>query len=121
MSGAPMPPGREPQQVRVVNFAKLFGTLIASILTAVALLAAFSQITGYSAYTGDELESHRAERIQKELEEAEREARELEAPPEPEPEPEPESEGRSSRPEPTTYEECVSHPDYQLHECEAFR
>jgi len=93
--------------VRVVNFAKLFGTLVAAILTAVAILATFSQLSGYSAYTGDELESHRAERIRKEIEDAQRDATKEESPPD-----------TASPRDPQGYEECLGNPDYQIYECE---
>ena len=90
-----------PQRVHVVNFAKLFGTLVSAILTAVAILAAFSQLTGYSAYTGDELESHRGERIRQQLEDAQQEPG-----------------GTEGDSELNDYDKCVQEPSTTFEECE---
>ena len=53
--------------VQVVNFAKLFGTLVAAALVSVAIIMALSQATGYNLYTGDELQSSVSSRIQENL------------------------------------------------------
>jgi hypothetical protein len=86
--------------VQVVNFAKLFGTLVSAIVAAVAILATFSQLTGYSAYTGDELESHRAERIQQQLRDAQQGL-----------------DSGGADPGSSDYDKCIAEPSTTVEEC----
>jgi hypothetical protein len=63
------PPMEEQEKGRYV---RLYGTIVGGIVTAVLLLMAGSQIIGYDLYTGEELPSHVAERIQDAADEQEK-------------------------------------------------
>jgi hypothetical protein len=80
------PVEKKPDVPYELPWGRLYLTLLGAVISAVGLLAALSQITGYSAYTGEELPWHIAERLENQERERERdrEARKHE-PPRPEP------------------------------------
>lgn len=50
-----------------VDYRRLFATIVVAILVSVGIITVLSQATGYNLYTGDELESHQADRQRQEF------------------------------------------------------
>jgi hypothetical protein len=83
--------------------SKLFRTIVLAILTSVAIIMGLSQATGYNLYTGDELQSHVADRVRQSLDQ-----------PTTTSSPTPSITGQHK-----TYDECVADPDTTIADCAA--